>query len=210
MDLYALDHRIGDESQLIARPDLRVDELPGGVQARFYPVAGIEGEIEEYDEFTVQDRDFRRNQNGRWLGGRRFDARCRRSGEIMPFERGDRDRLAVIRQLELVLGQVPDRFPVFVRHIDLNELQRDRDFVLEGRLLGSLLRWLLGGSGHEDRQRNRRQDNQEPGKENPSSIRHPNRPSRRFPFPIPNYTPPGGVSSALTLRQGRRYSPVVP
>ena len=58
----------------------------------------------------------------------------RRRGEVVPLERRDRDGLAVIRQPEFLLGQVPDRLPVLVGHVDLDELQGNGDFVLEGRL----------------------------------------------------------------------------
>ncbi|MCX6568269.1 MAG: hypothetical protein NT147_04365 [Candidatus Aminicenantes bacterium] len=46
VDPHALQHRVGNKRNFILRPDFRFEEMPGGLDARDYPVRRIESEIE--------------------------------------------------------------------------------------------------------------------------------------------------------------------
>src|SRR4030042_4781092 len=49
----------------------------------------------------------------------------------MSFELRERLLLAFIKDNKIILCEVEDGFPLFVGHIDLDELQSDIDFMLE-------------------------------------------------------------------------------
>jgi hypothetical protein len=71
----------------------------------------------------------------------------------MPFKVGDLLELAIVEHPEIGFIEVGDRFPVLVGDIDLNKLEGDGNFMLEGlleldSLLGSQV-WVRGGFYNE-------------------------------------------------------------
>jgi hypothetical protein len=147
VDLQALEHRVGDEGQLVLGPDLRIDEMPGRVEAGLDAARGVEGEIEEDDELATQGRGFF-CCGSRGKGGRRLEIlcdSCGRFGQIVPLEGRKADGTAVVRDREFLAAEVADGLSALVDHVDLDELQGHGDLILERRLL----RRLLAASGQE-------------------------------------------------------------
>ena len=152
------------EPDFVARPDLGVQEMQGGVLGLAGSLLVGEGEIEEKEEFPARMARAQRLRAAFATTVRRVVGSAAASGaawgrcggQHVPLEIGDRHGPAVILDDEVALGQVEDRLSLCVGDIDLDELEDDADLVFErlGRPDGLLIvRFrldLAGGEGRGD------------------------------------------------------------
>jgi hypothetical protein len=130
MDLEALESRIRSDADFVEGAEFRVEKIQGDL-ARFVNIASV-GVIEEKKELAAEEAG--RGPDGRLvdvhLGGRSFG----REREDVLLEFRQFLLFPVVGEDEIVYFQIPDRVSFSIRDYDLDELQSDGDFVLEGLL----------------------------------------------------------------------------
>jgi hypothetical protein len=132
MDLEAFKKRKREDSDLIGRQNLRLEEIPGYFP--HFPDTGgiIVDEIKEKKIFAVEEAGGGKRGRRDAFFGRLFHGR---EGEKVLFEFRQLHLLAVIGEDEVFFLEIRYGFSLLVQDNDLDELDGYSGFVLE-RLLG--------------------------------------------------------------------------
>ncbi len=173
-----LDHGGRYQGNFVVGADFGLQEMEGGFPGLEDAARVVVGEIEEQEELAGQPpglpgRD-RRDASGPGAGGRRAHLSGRI--QIVLFKLRQGHRPAVVGDGEIAPRQIADRMALLVGDIDLDELQGDRDLVLEGR---RLFRRLLRGAAEGGRRRPEKQN--EPGDHDGPNLFHDESAQRRRP-----------------------------
>jgi hypothetical protein len=152
-----LEHRVDEDADLVVRRELFVEEMESGGLGLDDAPAVVEGEIEKEEELP---RRFQggggRGRVGRVLPDRPgFGSLFRRSLQAVLLEVRQDDRPAVVGDRKILERQVFDGLALLVRDVDVDELEGDRDFVLER------FRQVLPSRGGGDGRRRRGKENEE-------------------------------------------------
>jgi hypothetical protein len=131
MDLEAFDERNGEDSDLVGGQNLRIEEFPCYFP-HFADAGGmVVSEIEEKKKFAVEKaRSGKRGRRDPFFDGL-FHGR---EGKNVLFELRELHLLPVVGEDEVLFAEVGHWFSLLIGDNDLDELDGDSGFVLEGLL----------------------------------------------------------------------------